>query len=120
MDDEGISSGLGSVALFEMGRQDERWRQQQFDAVSAFAARLRGYVPTNLDDVLAENQALRQNGDALWQDNQRLRQLVVEYHQELQGQYDNKCEWITYAEAVAAERDALLAQKAAREDDIPW
>jgi len=120
VDENGISSGLGSLALFEMGRQDERWRQRHDDAVSAFSARLRGYVPVNVDAVLAENQALHQNSVALWQDNQELRQLVVNLQREIQRQYDNKCEWIAYSEAVEAERDALRVEKAAREDDIPW
>ena len=86
MDENGISSGLGSLALFEMGRQDERRRQRQDDAVSACSARLRGYVPVNVDAVLAENQLLRQNGDALWQDNQGLIQLTVVLQQQLQRQ----------------------------------
>ncbi len=112
-------------------------------------------MPTNVDAVLAENQLLRQNGDALWQDNQELkhlvmalqhqvqrqaadeqflrqngdtlwrenqglRQLVAELEREVQRQGDNKREWIFYSKAVAAERNALLAEKEAREDDIPW
>lgn len=120
MDENGISSGLGSLALFEMGRQDERWRQRQDDAVSAFSARLRGYVTVDVDTVLAHNKALYQNSVALWHDNQELRRLVVELQHELQSQYENKCEWIAYGKAVAVERDTLLAEKAGRYDDIPW
>ncbi len=120
MDDEGISSGLSSLALYELGHLDGEVQRRHDNAVSAFSARLRGYVPVNVDAVLAENQLLRQNGDALWQDNQELRQLVAKLRYEVKRQYNNKCEWIAYGEAVAAERDALLAEKAGRDDDIPW
>ena len=120
MDDEGISSGLSGLALYELGRLDEEVQRRHDNAVTAFSARLRGYVPVNVDAVLAENQALRQNNVTLWQDIQELRRWAAKLRHEIQRQYDNKCEWIAYGEAVAAERDSLLAEKAAREDDIPW
>ncbi len=42
------------------------------EVVSAFAARLRGEVPVNVGAVMAENQALRQQNQALWQRIQEL------------------------------------------------
>ena len=120
MDDEGISSGLSSLALYELGHLDGEVQRRHDNVVSSFSARLRGRVPVNVGAVLAHNQVLYQNSVALWHDNQELRRLVVELQHELQSQYENKCEWIAYGKAVAAERDILLAEKTGRYDDIPW
>lgn len=120
MDDEEISSGLSSLALYELGHLDGEVQRRHDNAVSAFSARVRGNVPVDVEAVLAENQALRQNNAALWQDVQDLRRWAAKLRHEIQRQYDNKCEWIAYGEAVAAERDILLTQKAARENDVPW
>lgn len=119
MEDEGISSGLSSLALYQLGHLDGEVQRRHDDAVSAFSARLRGYVPVDINAVLVENQALRQSGDALWQDNQELRQLVEDLRHEVRRQYSNKCEWITFGEAVAAELETLRAVKAAHGVDIP-
>lgn len=148
MEDEGISSGLGSLALYQLGHLDGEVQRRHDDAVSAFSARLRGYVPVNVDAVLADNQALRQNGDALWRENQalrqhgnalwrenqdlrqhddalwhenqQLRQQVKELQHELRCQYNDKREWMVLSKAFMDAYHALLAQKAVPEDDIPW
>ena len=74
MDDDGYGSGLSGWAWHELGRQAEQAHQGRMEAVSAFAARLRGQVPVNVGAVMAENQALWQQNQALWQQNRELRQ----------------------------------------------
>jgi hypothetical protein len=71
VDDDGDSSGLSGWAWHELGRQSELDHQAQIRTVSAFAARLRGEVPVNVGAVMAENQAL-------WQQNQVLFQRIQE------------------------------------------
>jgi len=73
MEDEGMSSGLGSLALYELGRGDERWHQQQANFVSSVAARLRGQVPVNVQALIADNQALRHENAVLRGNNQALK-----------------------------------------------
>ena len=68
----GDGSGLNGWAWHELGRQSERTHQAQMRAVDAFAARLRGEVPIDVDALVAENQAL-------WQRNQELTERVQAY-----------------------------------------
>ena len=72
MDDDENKSGLSGWAWHELGRQSELDHQAQIRTVSAFAARLRGEVPVNVGAVIAENSALRQQIQALFQCIQEL------------------------------------------------
>lgn len=76
MDDDGYGSGLSGWAWYELGRDEELAHQGRMEAASAFAARLRGQVPVNVGAVMAENQALRQQNQALWQRIQELENSV--------------------------------------------
>ena len=76
MDDDGYGSGLSGWAWYELGRDEELAHQGRMEAVSAFAARLRGQVPVNVGAVVAENQALWQQNQALWQRIQELENSV--------------------------------------------
>ena len=76
MDDDGYGSGLSGWAWYELGRDEELAHQGRMEAVSAFAARLRGQVPVNVGAVMAENQALWQQNQALWQRIQELENSV--------------------------------------------
>ena len=71
MDDDGYSNGLSGWAWHELGRQAEQAHQGRMQVVSEFAARLRGEVPVNVGAVMAENRAL-------WQQNQVLFQRIQE------------------------------------------
>ena len=106
MDDEGISSGLGSVAYYELGRGDERWQQQQARFVSSVAARLRGQVPVNVNALLAENQALRHENAVLQENNQTL-----EYH--LQRFRKNIKEWVEWSSWQERQLARLQAERKA-------
>jgi len=72
VDDDGYDSGLSGWAWHELGRQSELDHQAQMRAVSAFAARLRGEVPVNVGALIAENRALWEQNQALFQRIQEL------------------------------------------------
>jgi len=72
VDDDGDSSGLSGWAWHELGRQAEQAHQGRMQAVSAFAARLRGETPVNVGAVMAENRALWHQNQALFQRIQEL------------------------------------------------
>ncbi len=106
MEDEGISSGLGSLALYELGRGDERWQQQQANFVSSVAARLRGQVPVNVQALIADNQALRHENAVLRGNNQAL-----EHH--LQRYDKNIGEWIEWSQRLERQLAVLQAERKA-------
>ncbi len=88
MDDDGYGSGLSGWAWHELGRQSELDHQAQMRVVSAFAARLRGEAPIDVGAVIAENQMLWQQNQALFQRVQELETSVriwCEDYQILQG-----------------------------------
>lgn len=99
MDDDGYGSGLSGWAWHELGRQSKLDHQAQTRAVSAFAARLRGQVPVDVGAVIAENQAL-------WQQNQALFHRI----QELENSNRIWCEdYQILREGVLKIQDALNA-----------
>ena len=106
MEDEGISSGLGSLALYELGRGDERWHQQQAKFISSVAARLRGQAPVNVQALIAENQALRQQNAFLWNNNNALECDLQRYGKNI-GDWIERCRWFE------RELAALQAQRKA-------
>lgn len=106
MEDEGISSGLGSLALYELGRGDERWHLQQASFVSSVSARLRGQVPVNVQALIAENQALRQQNALLWGNNNAL-----EY--DLQQYGKNIAEWVEWSRRLERQIAVLQAEREA-------
>jgi len=88
VDDDGCSSGLSGWAWHELGRQAEQAHQGRMQVVSEFAARLRGEVPVNVGAVMAENHALWQQNQALFQRIQDLEtsnRIWREDYQVLQG-----------------------------------
>jgi len=102
--DEGISSGLGSLALYELGRGDERHRQRQANFVSSVATRLRGQVPVNVQALIADNQALRHENAVLRGNNQALAH-------DLQRYSDNIGEWIERSRWLKRQLAMLQAEK---------
>ena len=106
MEDEGISSGLGSLALYELGRGDERWHQQQANFVSSVAARLRGQMPVNVQALIADNQALRHENAVLRGNNQAL-------EHDLQRYSDNIGEWIKRSRWFERQLALLKAERKA-------
>jgi hypothetical protein len=99
MEDEGISSGLGSLALYELGRGDERWHQQQANFVTSVTARLRGQVPVNVQALIADNQALRHENAVLRGNNQALSNNLQRYSDNI-GEWIERCRWFERELAV--------------------
>ena len=101
MDDDGYGSGLSGWAWHELGRQAEQAQQGRMQTVSAFAARLRGEVPVNVGALIAENRALWQQNQALFQRIQELETAVRIWSEDYQ---------ILLKDRVLDIRDALNAE----------
>jgi len=106
VEDEGISSGLSSMALYELGRGDERFQQHQANFVSSVAARLRGQAPVNVQALIAEVQALRYENAVLRGNNQAL-------EHDLQRYGDNIGEWIERSHWFERQLALLRAERKA-------
>lgn len=111
MSDDAYSSGLTGWAWHELGRQAERSRQVQRNAVSALRSRLRGEEQIDVDDLISTNEAL-------WQQNQQFTQRINELTAEIWERWHDYSQLKKWADAAEAELIELRAEKHARETPL--
>lgn len=110
MSDEGISSGLGSLALYELGRGDERFRQRNANFVSSLTAQLRGQAPVDVQALLFEIQTLQNENAILWSNNGILRGNLTRFSANI-GQLIDACGLLERKVAALEADKSWLARK---------